>query len=154
MIQVIFDNLFCRVTRPLPASQKVSKKYQIAATLNKINPACLHCNSDKFCPFLTIMTCLSQSIHCFFDEFWSYFIWSNYTDVYWNIRFYVSMIVVVFWVGENRFQKWINCLHCMCIILGDKDATAEDNKLSDPVPSANVKVIIHLIHWVLDLIYH
>ena len=42
----------------------------------------------------------------------------------------------------------------MCIILGDKDATAEDNKLSDPVPSANVKVIIHLIHWVLDLIYH
>ena len=69
MIQVIFDNLFCRVTRLLPVSQKVSKKCQIVATLNKINPACLHCNSDKFCPFLTIMTCLSQSIHCFFDEF-------------------------------------------------------------------------------------
>lgn len=36
----------------------------------------------------------------------------------------------------------------MCIILDDEDAT-EENKFIDPVPSDNVKVVIHLIYWLL-----
>ena len=40
----------------------------------------------------------------------------------------------------------------MCIILDDEDAT-EENKFIDPVPSDNVKVVIHLIYWLLSLMH-
>ena len=62
-----------------------------------------------------------------------YFVW-------YTVQLFLSFVKV-----KIYFKCEFNCLHCMCIILDDEDAT-EENKFIDPVPSDNVKVVIHLIY--------